>query len=233
MTAMSFRDVGLTNGTRYFYVVTALGEGGESARSAESSATPTGAVVTPSVVFSDDFESGDMSKWTTKAGLVVQSGVVHGGSFAAQGNTTGGATYAKKTLATGTASGSLTTFFNLAPGFTSQVNLLRYRLASDASLGYLYVTTAGTLALRNDAGAVTRASSVAVSPGVWHSLEFRLGLNGASGSTEVWLDGVRVDALSGAGQNWGTGQIGKIQIGEVQTGRSYNVTFDDVTFAVP
>ncbi|MDP8999531.1 MAG: fibronectin type III domain-containing protein, partial [Myxococcota bacterium] len=41
ITATSFTDTGLTNGTSYFYVVTARNGGGESGNSNEASATPT------------------------------------------------------------------------------------------------------------------------------------------------------------------------------------------------
>jgi hypothetical protein len=40
-TTTSFTDVSLTNGTKYFYVVSALSASGESANSAQASATPT------------------------------------------------------------------------------------------------------------------------------------------------------------------------------------------------
>jgi fibronectin type 3 domain-containing protein len=40
VTAASFSDTGLTNGTKYFYIVRAVNAGGESASSAEVSATP-------------------------------------------------------------------------------------------------------------------------------------------------------------------------------------------------
>ncbi|HEY1463667.1 MAG TPA: glycoside hydrolase family 44 protein [Terriglobales bacterium] len=41
-TAASFTDTGLTNGTAYFYVVTAVNTAGESANSSQATATPTG-----------------------------------------------------------------------------------------------------------------------------------------------------------------------------------------------
>lgn len=46
----------------------------------------------------------------------------------------------------------------------------------------------------------------------------------------MWLDGAKVDDLSLTNQNWGVAPIGRIQIGEVQSGRTYNVAFDDVVF---
>src|ERR1700722_5460056 len=48
-TTTSFTDTGLTNGTAYFYVVSALNTAGESANSAQATATPTASVATPPV----------------------------------------------------------------------------------------------------------------------------------------------------------------------------------------
>ena len=184
-------------------------------------------------MFSDGFETGNLSQWTSSGGLVVQSSLKHSGTWAAQGTTTTGATYAKKLLSTTYTDGYFRSYVYLAAGYTSQVNVLRYRTAADASLGYLFVTTTGKLALRNDVGAVTTTSLTSFTSGAWHSLELRLVVNGTSSSTEVWLDNTRINDLSLTNQNWGTTPIGKVQIGEVITGRTYSVTFDDVAFDIP
>ncbi len=78
---------GLTNGTTYFVVVTALGTGGQSAASAEASATPEAAVTSapsaPANVTATAMTDGDISvTWDTSAGasyynvyMAAQSGV--------------------------------------------------------------------------------------------------------------------------------------------------------------
>ena len=88
----------------------------------------------------------------------------------------------------------------------------------------------GTLGLRDDAGAVTLTSSVAPGAG-WHLLELTLTI-GTSGASSVSVDGTTVASLSKAG-NWGTTPVGRFQIGEVQTGRIYDVVFDDAEIDVP
>jgi hypothetical protein len=110
----------------------------------------------------------------------------------------------------------------------SQVNLLRLRTASDVSIGYLFVSTSGKLGLRSDAAATTTTSTTSVASG-WHALEFHAVINGTASTTEVWLDGVKVNDLS-ITTNLGTAAIGRVQIGETMTGRTYNVVFDDVVF---
>ena len=185
--------------------------------------TPTSAPV----IFSDNFESNNLNAWTTKGGLVTQSALKHAGVYAAQGNTTNGATYAKKLFATTYSNGYARVYFNIVSA-SSQVNLLRFRTAADGSIGYLGVNTAGKLLLGNDTGGAVTTS--ATSPGAgWHALELHMIINGASGTVEVWLDGVRINDLSMTA-NLGSTLIGKMQIGEVQNARTYNVMFDDAAF---
>ena len=178
-------------------------------------------------IFSDGFESGNLAAWTSSGGLTVQTAAVHAGTYAAQGNTTNGATYAKKTLPSTYTDAYGRVYFNILSQ-SSQVNVLRLRTSADGSIAYLYVDTAGKLALRNDAGSATFTSSTSVGSG-WHALELHAVINGAAGSTEVWLDGVKITALS-VTTNLGSTAVGRLQIGEVQSGRTYNLLLDDAVF---
>jgi hypothetical protein len=197
-----------------------------STPAATSTSTPT-TMPSSTPVFSDGFESGNLNGWSTKGGLVVESNNIHTGIYAAEGNTTNGTTYAKKQFASTYTDGYARIYFNIV-SMASQVNLLRFRTAADGSLGYLYVTQNAQLGLRNDVAATAITSPTLVGPG-WHSLEFHATISGTSSITEVWLDGVKVAALS-VTTNLGTTPIGKVQIGEVISGRTYDVLFDDVVF---
>ncbi|MDQ3941097.1 MAG: right-handed parallel beta-helix repeat-containing protein, partial [Actinomycetota bacterium] len=58
----------------------------------------------------------------------------------------------------------------------------------------------------------------------------RLRVNGASGSSETWLDGTRIQELSKT-ENFGATPIGRIQLADNSTGRTFDVAFDDVVAA--
>jgi hypothetical protein len=181
-------------------------------------------------LFTHGFESGNLAGWTTSAGLTVQGDLTHSGAFAARANTTNGNTYAKKTLPSTQTDGYSRVYVNLQ-SMSSQVNLLRHRSASDASLGYVFVTATGALGVRNDVAGTTITSSTIVPAGSgWHAIELHTRINGEASTLEVWLDGVRIDALSSTTANLGSAPVGRLQIGEVQSGRTYNVVFDDVAF---
>ncbi len=244
LTTTGFTDATAQNGTTYYYVVRAANSDGESGDSNEAAATPTSA--SAAAVFADGFESSTVGSppsvppWSTRAGLIVENTLVHSGTKAAQANTTNGATYAKKDLPSTYTAGYLRVYFNLlsqATGTAGQVNLLRYRTAGstsaggDASIVYLGIRD-GRLYLYNVASQqVPQTTGTAlVAPGSgWHALELHAVVAGAASTTEVWLDGIKVNELSTT-TDLGNVPIGKVQIGEVQTSRTYNVAFDDVTF---
>ena len=224
----SFSDQSVAATTTYSYQVVALdGAGNQSQPSNTTSITTPGQTLP---LFSDGFESNSLSAWTAKAGLTVQGSITHLGQFAAQADTTVGNTYAKKTLAGSYLDAYGRIWFN-AISADSQVNLLRFRTAADASIGYLFVTPSGLLGLRDDVTATTTNSTTGIAIGSgWHSLELHMIVNGAASTTQVWLDGSLVSDLSSTSANLGTTPVGKFQIGEVQSGRTYNVVFDDTAF---
>ena len=179
-------------------------------------------------VFANGFESGDLSAWTSSGGLTVESTDVRTGGFAAEGNTTNGNTFAKKTLTASYTDAYAWLGFELKSQ-SAQVNLLRMRDGAGNSIGYLYISAAGQLAFHNDTTNTNTVSTV-VPGGGWHGLELHLGINGTSSTVEVWLDGAAVPALTTTSANLGTAPVGVFQVGETQTGRIYDLLLDDVAF---
>jgi hypothetical protein len=222
-TQTSYADATATPTTTYEYAVRARDAVGNASDFSPSSAATTTAPVVP---FTNGFEAG-FTGWTTSAGLALQTVTVHSGGFAAEGNTTNGATYAKKTFAAGR-DGYARVYINLKSA-ASQVNLLRMRAAASVSLGYVFVSASGQLGWRNDFAATTSMSSTVLGPG-WHALELHMLTYGATSISEIWLDGTLVSDISFATTNLGTAPISEFQIGEAQTGRTYDVVFDDAAF---
>jgi hypothetical protein len=223
----SFTDGSVLASTTYGYTVRARDASNNLSAASATASVTTPAGATP--VFADGFESGNLSAWTSSAGLVVENTDVRTGAFAAEGNTTNGNTFARKTLSATYTNAYARLGFELKSQ-VSQVNLLRLRDAAGTSIGYLYVSTGGKLAFHNDTLNTNTVSTTSVGSG-WHALELHLGINGTAGTVEVWLDNVRIADLSNVGTaNVGTAPVGQFQIGEAQTARTYDVVFDDAAF---
>ena len=177
--------------------------------------------------FTDDFESGGVSHWTTNTGLVPEQSTVHVGAWAIEGNATNGQTFASKNLPTNYQSVYYRTYLDLKSN-SSNVSLLWDRTAAGVALLHLYVDSTGKLGLRNDITGVATIAPVVVSRGTWHSLEMHVTVNGTSSGIEVWLDGVHVTALESSAANLGTVLIGRVWLGENNIARIYDIAFDDV-----
>ena len=229
--ATSYADTRVGPGTTYDYTVSAVDAVGN-----ESAPSDPATVTTPQAeapVFTDGFESGGLSAWNSKAGLTAEGSNVNSGAWAVEGNTTTGATYAKKTLPATYPDLYAQVHVDLVSQ-TDQVNLLRFRTAGGASLGYVFVNSAGRLGVRNDTTGTNTLSSTVLPPG-WHAVQLRLAADSspgtATGALQVWLDGGLVGDISSTAVDVGASPVGAVQIGETQTGRTYDVVFDDVAVA--
>jgi Big-like domain-containing protein/fibronectin type III domain protein/calcineurin-like phosphoesterase family protein len=219
-----YLDQSVRPATTYSYYVVARDAAGNTSAPSDPASVTTPA---QAAMFSDGFETGDMSKWTTSTGIGVQSTLVNDGNFAAEAVSTGSASYAYKQLAQTWPALYYSTRFYVANRGSSSVYLLRFRTATKAAIAALYVSSTGKLGMRNDTTGVSTTSTASVSSGAWHTLEFYASPNGTSGQTSVWLDGTPVAALTMT-QSLGTAPIGYLQLGDTSTGKTFDVAFDDV-----
>jgi hypothetical protein len=219
-SAMTYTDDTVEGGTTYQYRIRARDASGNVSGLSNT------ATATATLLFSDGFESGDLSRWTWSTGLIVQQQEVYDGTYAVRQSTSGLATWAYKQLSVP----QPTVYYRLRFKLISQssnVYLLKFRTATGGSLMGVFVNSTGKLAYRNDTNSTTSTSTTNVTSGVWHDLEARVTIDGAASQTEVWLDDIRIDALSKT-ESLGTTPIGRLQIGDNSTGRSYDVAFDNV-----
>jgi len=177
-------------------------------------------------VFSDGFESGNLAAWTASKGLVVEATLVHSGSFAAAGDTTRGATFARRKLPATFTTGYARAWFDVVSQ-KSRISVLGLNSASGAEIADIYVTPEGQLGVIVGKSAVT--SSMPVGLGVFHELELAVTVDGTSSTTRVWLDGSLVSALSVTG-SMGSSPIEWLQLGQVTGRGTYDMVFDDVAF---
>jgi chitodextrinase len=218
-----FSDTTVGPATTYSYVVQARDGGGNISASSNTATATTMAAS----LFSDGFETGDLSQWTSVTGLVIEQADVFSGSYAARGTSTGSATVAYKQLATGQSELYYRLRFKLVSQGSNTVYLLRFRTGSNSSILGLYISNTGRLGYRNDVAGASTTSSTAVTLGAWHEIQIRVKISGTASETEVWYDGTRVDALTKT-VDLGTNQVGRIQLGENATGRTYDIIFDDI-----
>jgi fibronectin type III domain protein len=177
-------------------------------------------------LFSDGFESGDLSNWTSSRAFTVQNQIALAGSWSGRATSVGADAYAYRQLASAQSNVYFKSAFNLlsANGTTT---LLRLRSASGSAILSLNVKVAGTLVVKNHVTGATRTSSTTVSTNVPHEAQLHGRVNGASSVVEVWLDGVPVADISGT-DNLGTTPIGRVQLGQNSGTVSYDVVFDEV-----
>jgi len=183
-------------------------------------------------LLADGFERGDLSAWTTDAGLTVGSAEVRSGSFAARATSTGAPTSASANLQTPQTDLYSRLAFKIVSQGANNAYLLKLRTGAGGSIIGLYRTPTGTIGLRNDVAAITTSSSTVASTGAWHTIQLHVTIAGSGSHTDVTLDGVPIGALSTI-QDLGTVPVGRVQLGDSTGGRTYDVALDDVAITAP
>src|SRR6266851_3319947 len=179
--------------------------------------------------FSDGFESGTTSNWTSSAGLTVQTATVHSGTYAAEGSTINGASYAIKQLTSTYAELYYRAYVDIksqTTGFTMMAD----QTATGGGIIRLYIGSQHELVLWNDVTQLTTTGPT-ISLGAWHSIELHVIVNGALSTTEVWLDGALVPAFSSTMATLGILPVGQVQLGSQAPLQIYDVVLDDVALS--
>jgi len=225
----AYTDHTVAAATSFSYTVRARdAQGNWSDFSEPASATTPAALATP--IFNDDFETGNLAKWRWLNGLVVQQGEVYAGAWAARATNNGAAVGAWAAVELPDARYELYSRirFKVVSQGPTALTVLRIRQVDGSSMVTLSRSSAGKLTLVNNVMSTSKTSTSVVSLGLWHEVQVRVRINGTAGETEVWLDGARIPDLS-LTQALGSNPIGRVNVGEHVSGRTYDVAFDDVT----
>ena len=224
-TGTGYTVSGLTCDTGYDVGVEAFDAAGNLSGRALTSASTSPC---PSALFSDDFESGDLSRWTTNLGLRADASDAHAGSWSARATgTSGTAAYALAQLSTAQTSLSYRVWFKILVQGANVVDLVKLRTATGTALLTVFASPTGVLGYQNNVTTLSTYSKTPVTPGVWHKLEVHAVINGSNSQTATWLDDQPVADLSKT-ESLGTTPIGRIQLGENITGRTYDLALDDI-----
>jgi acid phosphatase type 7 len=186
-------------------------------------------------VFGDDFETGDLSRWTTVTGLTVQQQEVFAGSWAARGTSSGTGTNASAQRTLSATQSDVTVRLRVKPLTISgsSVNFVKLRTATGTAIAELFLNANRQLGYRNDVTASSTTSSTLLALGTWNDVTFRIAVNGTASTLQVTLNGAAVPALTTTTANLGTTPVGRIQLGENLTGRVYDFSYDDLTVDNP
>jgi hypothetical protein len=208
----------------------AASAGGSPTTSPSSAGSPT---PSPDVVilFADGFESGDLSAWTVNSRLVPTTAEYAAGSYGARATATNGDAFAYRDLPA-TTDVTVSVMFKVIGDPPGSAYILRTATMSGKYGAGLYRSASGALALRNAVTATTTSSSATVATGAWHELRLHQIIAGPASSVVTWLDGVRVDDLS-AIQDLGIDPIGRFQIGDDNSSRTFDLVFDQALATTP
>ena len=218
-TGTTFTDTGLTQGSIHTYTVDAV----DAVNNVSAMSPVSAPIQVASVIFADDFSTGDLSKWTSVTRLTIDGTQGSPAAPSAVGSPVAQSAFANKDLGTGYSTACLSVSVNASSFGGSTVDLFRLRTAAGGPIVKTFVSTTGILYVRSDFAGVQQSSGVALGSG-WHIVEL-CGTVGSASTWNLYRDGVRI--LNGWTADTGTTPIGRIQIGD-NAAKTWTINFDNV-----
>jgi hypothetical protein len=171
-------------------------------------------------LFADDFESGDLSKWTKVTNLAVQSNTVHTGAFAT-GNP-GTIAWAMARLPSAENDVYVRAWLHIDT--RDSVQMLRLRTDSGTNVLAMLVLANEKVRLKGIKTGAMVTTADSLSPG-WHDLIVHTTISGLTSVAELSVDGTTVATLA---TDLGASAIGRLEIGNATSGKDYVAFFDDI-----
>ena len=181
------------------------------------------------VAFSDGFETGDLARWTSSSGVLVQQDQVFEGAFAARATSTAGtAAYVYKTLPSALSEIFYDGRFEFVSVGNNNVSVVRFRTAATGAIFSMLRRNDGSLMYYNE---VTGSSVIGpiISTG-WHELGVHAVIAGTASRIEVSLDGAAVPSMTKT-DSLGATAIGRVYIGEPATARTFDLALDSIVLS--
>ncbi len=220
-------------GDSTYTVVARDATGNNSAASEEAS--PTGDT-DPGVIFSDDFSSGSLTRWSDVNDLSVEPEYRGGKNVIARARGSLSPTYARTDfpgfpLNQDQFNLSVTIDFFIRMQGDNPSVLFRLMGPDDASLFGIYVGASGKIGLYDDISQSGLDSSVGVSLGEWHQLTANLTGPLQSPSLTLSIDDTPVHDIAVA-IDLRDLQIAGIQLGDSRSNRLYDISFRSVVVRI-
>jgi hypothetical protein len=190
---------------------------------------------TLALLFADDFETSDLSHWSSSRNVSAIAANAHAGHGSLLADTGSGNAWARRVL--GATPGTTTTTVwlrvpstSLATAFT----VVKLRTASDQAIAGIAINALRKLQLRNDVTATTTTGSApALTVDAWHRIDFTVTTAGTASTTLVRQDGTTVGVISAANVDLGSTPVGMVQLGELSAGKAFTAQWDDVSVSSP
>jgi hypothetical protein len=223
-TVVTYTDPTVAFLTDYAYTV--------RARAADGSLSDASNEAALMVPFSDSFKTGTLGKWTSSGNVTVQRPFHFNDRFGARATLTGNAAPTFMLRQFGTPQTSvfgralvqyLASGRNQAPG-------LALRNSGGTTIVTVFRTKDGFLAVRYGPTSTVLKSTIPLQTAHWYELQLHAVVNGAASNTEVFLDGVKIEALSQP-LNLGSDPVTQLVLGDPSppAGFTWDVVYDKAT----